>query len=117
MTAKRDFWREAQELTRAERTKQAAKKARPGKKQKAKPDYTARDRQPGVIRVTGKKRVGDSQHVHRKRDQFRKRRVAKRSLKEEGVTERSLIPPGVVTLPASPYRSKSEAAKQSKRMT
>ena len=79
---KRDYWREANDRERAARAKAAKQKRRPKNKRPPKPDV--KERQPGVIKVAGRKRVGDSRAVNTRSGHFKKR-TGKAVPREEAV--------------------------------
>jgi hypothetical protein len=79
---KRDYWREASAGERAVRAKAAKQKRRRQKKGPTKPDV--KERQPGLIKVAGRKRVGDSRAVNTRSGHFKKR-TGKAVPREEAV--------------------------------
>jgi hypothetical protein len=79
---KTDYWREANAGERAARAKAAKQKRRRKKKRPTKPD--AKERQPGVIKVAGRKQVGDSRAVNTRPGHFKKR-TGKAVPREEAV--------------------------------
>lgn len=69
---KRDYLREANVAERAARAKAAKHRRRRRKREVSKPD--AKERQPGLIRIRGTKKAGDSRHVHTKPGHFKQRK-------------------------------------------
>jgi hypothetical protein len=68
---KRDYLSELKAAERADRTKAAKYRRRRTKKELSKTGAT--ESRPGVIRVRGEKKVGDSKHVYSKSGRFKKR--------------------------------------------
>lgn len=79
---KRNYWREANDGERTARAKSATRSRRRKKKRPTKPDV--KERQPGVIKVAGRKRVGDSRAVNTRSGHFKKR-TGKAIPREEAV--------------------------------